>query len=189
MDTQCAEPSKTTRSLAKIVVSRPWRAGLARHDRAVAPYLYVAPFFLLFAVFGLFPLLYTGWVSLHRVSLSTPQQMDWVGLRNYRGLLNSPFFWNALRTTITLGVLSTVPQLCLALWLAHLLNARLRGRTFFRVAVLLPNATSAAAATLVFAQLFGRDFGLINWVLHLLRLPPVGWESGDGRAKSRSARS
>jgi cellobiose transport system permease protein len=139
----------------------------------------VAPFFVFFGAFGLFPLIYTAWVSLHRVSLSSPDQMEWIGLRNYTGLLHNKFFWNALSNTVTLGIISTVPQLCMALGLAHLLNAGLRGRTFFRVAMLLPYATSVAAATLVFAGLFGRDFGLINWVLHFVGVEKISWESGN----------
>jgi cellobiose transport system permease protein len=151
---------------------------LGRLDRKASPYAFVAPFFLFFGAFGLFPLIYTAWVSLHRVSLSRPQQMEWIGLRNYTTLLQNRFFWNALWNTITIGIISTVPQLCMALGLAHLLNARLRGRMFFRIAMLLPYATSVAAATLVFAGLFGRDFGLINWVLHFVGVGPISWESG-----------
>jgi cellobiose transport system permease protein len=64
------------------------------------------------------------------------------------------------------------------LGLAHLLNYRLRGRTFFRVAMLMPFATSLAAATVIFAQLFGTDYGLINWVLHdVLHLPLIDWQN------------
>ena len=80
-------------------------------------------------------------------------------------------------------MLSTVPQLLLALGLAHLLNYRLRGRTFLRMAMLMPYATSVAAATLVFAQLFGRDFGLINWLLGLVGIDPVDWRNGDWTAQ------
>ena len=69
-------------------------------------------------------------------------------------------------------MISTVPQLLMALGLAHLLNYKLRGSTFFRVAMLAPYATSVAAATLVFALLFGRDYGMINWVLRLRRHRP-----------------
>ncbi|GLW74871.1 ABC transporter permease [Kitasatospora phosalacinea] len=148
-----------------------------RLRRRIAPYGFLAPFFGLFAAFGLFPLLYTAWVSLHRVELQTSDRMDWLGLQNYSRLLSDPFFWNALRNTFTIGVLSTVPQLLMALGLAHLLNYKLRGRTFFRVAMLMPYATSVAAATLVFAQLFGRDYGLINWVLSSTGLNPVDWQA------------
>jgi cellobiose transport system permease protein len=142
------------------------------------PYAHIAPFFVLFAAFGIFPLLYTGWASLHRVELTAPTDMKWVGLRNYARLLDDEFFWNALRNTVTIGLLSTVPQLLMALGIAHLLHGRLRGSTFFRVVALTPYATSVAAATLVFVLLFGRDFGLVNWVLGLLGAGPVDWQNG-----------
>jgi cellobiose transport system permease protein len=141
-------------------------------------YAYVAPFFLVFGAFSLYPFLYTAWVSLHQVNLSDLDGGTWVGLENYTKLLQSEFFWNAARNTLTIGILSTVPQLCMALGLAHLLNYRLRGRTFFRVVMLMPYATSIAAATLVFAQLFGRDYGLINSLLEVVGLPRVDWEGG-----------
>ncbi|MFD0266229.1 carbohydrate ABC transporter permease [Streptomyces sp. NPDC127106] len=144
----------------------------------VSPYAYIAPFFILFAAFGLFPLLYTAYVSLYRVELQAPGDMQWRGLGNYTALLGDEFFWTSLRNTFTIGVLSTVPQLVMALGLAHLLNHRLRGRTFFRTVMLLPYATSVAAATLVFAQLYGRDFGLVNQVLGLAGIGPVDWQTG-----------
>ena len=153
-------------------------APLRRFLARVSPYAYIAPFFTLFAAFGLFPLIYTAYVSLYRVELQTPGQMEWRGLGNYTAIFGDEFFWTALRNTFTIGVLSTVPQLMMAIGLAHLLNYKLRGRTFFRVAMLLPYATSVAAATLVFAQLFGRDFGLINYVLGLVGVHPVDWQSG-----------
>ncbi|MFJ9646260.1 carbohydrate ABC transporter permease [Streptomyces sp. NPDC101206] len=146
--------------------------------RTVSPYAYVAPFFSLFAAFGLFPLLYTAYVSLYRVELQTPGDMQWRGLGNYAALLGDGFFWTSLRNTFTIGVLSTVPQLVMALGLAHLLNHELRGRTFFRTVMLLPYATSVAAATLVFAQLYGRDFGLVNQLLGLVGIGPVDWQTG-----------
>jgi cellobiose transport system permease protein len=149
-----------------------------RWDVRLSPYAFIAPFFVFFLAFGLFPLLYTGWASLHRVELSAPNDMTWAGLHNYTRLLGDEFFWNALRNTFTIGVLSTVPQLLMALGLAHLLNYRLRGSSFFRVALLTPYATSVAAAALVFVLLFGRDYGLINWLLGAVGLGPVDWQSG-----------
>ncbi|MFF5563545.1 carbohydrate ABC transporter permease [Streptomyces sp. NPDC012829] len=155
------------------------RASAARRAwRAFSPYAYLAPFFTLFAAFGLFPLLYTAYVSLYRVELQTPGDLEWRGFGNYASVFGDEFFWTALRNTFTIGVLSTVPQLVMALGLAHLLNYKLRGRTFVRTAMLLPYATSVAAATLVFAQLFGRDFGLINYVLGLVGISPVDWQTG-----------
>ncbi|WP_405020826.1 sugar ABC transporter permease [Kitasatospora sp. NBC_00070] len=156
------------------------RARPARHlDRVVPPYLYIAPFFLVFAVFGLFPLLYTGYVSLTGWRADVPgSEGRWVGLENYRKLLEDPFFRNALWNTLGIGVLATVPQLLFALGLAHLLNHRLRGRTLLRLGVLLPNVTSVAAVTLIFVQLFGRDFGLVNWVLGAFGVDRIDWQAG-----------
>jgi cellobiose transport system permease protein len=155
-----------------------WRSRLYRLDVKGSPYAYVAPFFVLFFAFGLFPLIYTAYVSLHNVDLGNPDQQTWVGMANYTRLLHDQFFWNALRNTFTLGVISTVPQLLMALGLAHILNYRLRGRTLFRVSVLMPYITSTAAAAIVFAELFGRDFGFINWALGLVGIHPIAWESG-----------
>src|SRR3712207_9351456 len=59
-----------------------------------------------------------------------------------------------------------------------LFRSKLRGRTFFRTVMLMPYATSIAAATLVFAQLFGRDYGLINTVLETVGLDRIDWEAG-----------
>jgi cellobiose transport system permease protein len=143
-----------------------------------AAYAYVAPFFVLFAAFGLYPFVYTAWMSLHSVNLENVDASTWVGLDNYVKLFHNTLFWNALKNTFTIGVISTVPQLLMALGLAHLLNYRLRAQTFWRVAMLMPYATSIAAATLVFAQLFGRDYGVINWFLSLVGMHHVDWESG-----------
>ena len=150
-----------------------------RLDMKFSPYMYIAPFFLIFGVFGLFPLLYTAYVSLTGWRADTDgSQHNFVGLANYSRLLHDQFFWNALRNTVAIGLLSTVPQLLMALLLAHFLNYRVRGRTLFRMGVLLPNVASVAAVTLIFVQLFGRDYGLINWLLTTLGLDRLDWQAG-----------
>ncbi|WP_394433832.1 carbohydrate ABC transporter permease [Streptomyces sp. SGAir0957] len=154
-----------------------WRSRLFRWDMKGSPYAFITPFFLCFAAFGLFPLIYTGWLSLHQVQLGAESDAKWVGFGNYSWLIDSEFFWRALTNTFTIGVISTVPQLLMALGLAHLLNSHLRGRAFFRIAVLAPYATSIAAATLVFAQLFNTDYGMINSLLDVFGLGPIRWDS------------
>ncbi|MFE6227955.1 carbohydrate ABC transporter permease [Streptomyces sp. NPDC057854] len=158
-----------------------WRSRLYRWDVKAIPYVFIAPFFLTFAAFGLFPLLYTGYLSLNRVELGGTA--EWKGLENYTDLATSEFFWNALLNTFTIGVISTVPQLLMALGLAHLLNYKLRARGFFRVAVLAPYATSIAAATLVFAQLFNTDYGMINTLLDWVGIGPVDWNNSKWPAQ------
>jgi len=153
-----------------------WSALRSRADAKVSPYVYIAPFFVLFAVFGLYPLVYTAWVSLHDWELAGAEH-PWSGLDNYRQLVSDPVFWNSLWNTAGIFLLSTVPQLTLALLIASLLNRRLRGRTFFRLSVILPMATSVAAVSIVFSQLFSRDFGLINWTLGGFGMSPIEWQA------------
>ena len=71
-------------------------------------YAYIAPFFVLFLAFSLYPWLDTAWVSLHDVRLTTYQDQTWIGLDNYRNLLSNKFFWNAFANTVTIGIISTV---------------------------------------------------------------------------------
>ena len=152
------------------------RAGLlSRLDLVGSPYLFVAPFFVIFAVFGLFPLLYTAWVSLHDWDLAG--DAGFVGLANYADLFADPDFWNAVVNTLGMFVLATVPQLLLALVVASLLNQRLRALTFFRMGVLAPIVTSVAAVGIVFSQIFDRDAGMANGLLALLGMDPVDWRA------------
>lgn len=147
------------------------RAGTPLRER-LAPYAYIAPFFVLFGVFGLFPFLFTFYVALFDWNPIGDQ--TFIGLDNFTRMLDDPRFWNATRNTVSIWFLSTVPQLFLALLLAHLLNhARLRFAVFFRMSVLVPYVTSVAATAIVFAQLFDRDFGLLNWLLGLVGVEPV----------------
>ncbi|MER5948466.1 sugar ABC transporter permease [Streptomyces sp. NPDC001904] len=148
---------------------------LARLAARGTPYLFIAPFFVLFAVFGLYPLLYTAWVSLHEWKMG--MKGDFVGLDNYSKLFGDPDFWNALVNTVGMLVMATVPQLLLALVVASMLNQQLRGMTFLRLGILLPIVTSVAAVGIVFSQLFDRDAGMANGLLHLVGIGPVDWRA------------
>ncbi len=161
------------------------RSSRLRHrlDVKGTPYLYVAPFFLIFLVFGMFPILYTGWMAFTHWNRDIPgSSHEFYGLSNFIRLVHDEYFWNALRNTVAIGVLAAGPQLLLAMWIAHLLHRRLRGRTFIRMGVLLPNVTSVAAVGLIFAELFGRDFGLINWMLSLVGLSRIDWQAGTAQS-------
>jgi cellobiose transport system permease protein len=153
-----------------------WRDKLGRLDAKVTPYVVIAPFFLVFGIFGLYPLLHTAWVSLHEWQLIEGDR-GFTGLANYAELLSDGNFWNALGNTVSLFLLATVPQLFAALGLAALLDRGLRGRAFWRAGVLLPNVISVAAVALVFAQFFGRDFGIVNFLLGLVGVDPIDWRA------------
>ncbi|WP_119728131.1 carbohydrate ABC transporter permease [Thermomonospora amylolytica] len=146
---------------------------LARWDVKFSPYLFVSPYFLLFAAFGAFPMLYTLWVALHDWELVGSR--GFVGLANFRMVLTDPQFWNSVWNTAGMFVVATVPQLLLALLLANALNRRMRGQTLLRMGVLAPMVTSVAAVAIVFSQLFSRDFGLVNYVLGWFGVERIDW--------------
>src|SRR6516165_4063123 len=84
------------------------RDNASRLDTRLSPYLYIAPFFILFGVFGAFPLVYTAWVSLTDRNLLNPT-VHFVGLQNYTTLFHDSYFWNAVENTLGIWVLATIP--------------------------------------------------------------------------------
>jgi len=150
---------------------------MSRWDVRFAPYLYISPFFIIFAIVGLFPLLYTAWISLHEWNLIRGNQ-GFVGLDNFVHILQQPRFGVALRNTFSIFLLSSVPQVILALVIAAGLNANLRARTFWRMGVLLPYVVAPVAVSLIFGQLFADQSGTINAILTGLGSDPIGWHSG-----------
>ena len=149
---------------------------LGRWDVKISPYLYVSPFFIIFAIVGLFPLLYTAWVSLHKWDLIAGQG-PFVGLDNFTFILGQDQFWEALRNTLSIFLLSAVPQIIAALLIAAVLDNNLRGATFWRMSVLLPYIVMPVAVGLIFGQLFADKYGLINNLLGHVGIPAIGWHT------------
>lgn len=150
------------------------RKRLARQQGAGLAF--VSPYFLVFAVFGLFPLVYTAWVSTHEWTLLAGK-VEFVGLANYRELMADSAFWRAMVNTFGIFVLATVPQLVLATVLAQMLNTRLRSRNFWRMGVLLPNVASVAAVGIIFGLIFARDYGIANWILGFFGVDTIDWRA------------
>src|SRR5690606_30645503 len=150
---------------------------LGRWDVKLSPYLYISPFFILFAITGLFPLAYTAFVSVHEWNLLGGQG-DFVGLANYADVLAQPTFWRSLVNTFSIFVFSAFPQLALALLIAALLDQNLRSATFWRMGVLVPYVVAPVAVSMIFGRLFADQYGLINELLGLVGLDPIAWH-GD----------
>ncbi|MBI9114734.1 carbohydrate ABC transporter permease [Sanguibacter suaedae] len=145
-------------------------------DVKLSPYLYISPFFILFAITGLFPLVYTAVVSVHQWHLLTGQG-EFVGLQNYVDVFGQPNFWKSLRNTFSIFLLSSVPQVLIAIVLAALLDANIRAKTFWRMGVLLPYVVAPVAVGLIFGRLFADQYGLINEVLGYVGIEPVRWHA------------
>ncbi len=147
------------------------------NSRAWMPYLFISPFFVLFAVFGLFPLGFSIWLSLHQWNPAAGlAAMQWVGLENYAFTLGDPWFHKSLLNTLWFAVAAGVPQHLVALPLAYLVHRRLkRSRNAVVGAYFVPYITSSVAIALIFATLFSKDYGVVNGLLQALqRLPGLG---------------
>ncbi len=142
-------------------------------------YAYISPFFILFAIFGAFPILFSLVLSFQDWNGISP--MQWAGLQNFIRLFQDRLFWLALGNTLYIGIVAHVPMLIVALVLAFIINSGLvRYKDFFRTAYFLPVITSSVAVALVFGTLYGVRFGLINWVLTEIGLKPIDWWGGRG---------
>ncbi|PZR52038.1 sugar ABC transporter permease [Xylanimonas oleitrophica] len=143
---------------------------LSRWDVKVSPYLYISPFFISFAIFGVFPIAFNVVVALHDWHRRLGQG-DFVGLDNFRWVLRQPAFWTSLENTFSIFLLSIVPQLVLSLLIAAILDQNLRTKTFWRMSVLVPFVVMPVATAMIFSQIFGQ-FGLVTPLIHEL-----GWFS------------
>jgi ABC-type sugar transport system permease subunit len=137
-------------------------------------YIFISPFYILYAVFGIFPLFYGLWLSLHRWDAISP--MKWVGIDNYSRLATDDIWWQAVFNTVWLFFGATVPQLTLALILAFLINSpHIKGKSVFRAAYFMPIVASAVAVSLIFTSLFGERYGMLNYLLGLVGIPGIDW--------------
>src|SRR5699024_389167 len=153
---------------------------LGRWDVKLSPYLYISPFFVMFALVGAFPLVYTAYVSMYDWNLLGGQG-EFVGLQNFADVLSQPTFWKSVANTFSVFLLSAAPQLALAITIAALLDQNLRAATFWRMGVLVPYIVAPVAVSMIFGRIFADPYGLINQALAVVGLDPAGWHS-DRRA-------
>lgn len=138
-----------------------------RYRRKYAPYLFTAPFFVLFLAFGLYPLIKS--MVLAFFITSGPKSSVFVGWENFRFLLTDPRFARAVANTAVFAACSIFVQLPISLGLALLLNSpKLRGRNFFRLSFVSPRLVGMVFVSLLFAQMFAPRYGLLNVVAHAL---------------------
>jgi multiple sugar transport system permease protein len=148
--------------LARLKPASRWRQA-----RSVAPYVFIAPFFILFLVFGVFPLGFSVWLSLHQWDPAAGlAAMRWVGIENYTFALTDPWFQRSLYNTLWFAVVAGVPQHLVALPLAFFIHRHLkRGRNLVVAAYFVPYITSSVAIALIFSTLLSTDYGAINALL------------------------
>jgi ABC-type sugar transport system permease subunit len=136
-------------------------------------WLFSTPFFVLYILFLLWPVIAAARTSLFNESLVG--QSAWRGLQNYSELLHDSNFWQAMWHTALFTLLSTPPLVLLALALALLVNGVARGQWLYRLVFFAPFVLPVSVVVLIWNWLYQPGFGLINSYLTSLGLGEVNW--------------
>ena len=140
----------------------------------LAGYAFLAPSFIILAVFTYFPVAYALGLSFFKWRIMRGEP-TFNGLANYELLLTSEDFWQAVGNTVYFAVGAIPTGMAVALFIALLLNRPLRARTIYRTAFFLPTVTSMVAVSVVWMWIYHPDVGLMNYLLNLLHLPSIRW--------------
>jgi lactose/L-arabinose transport system permease protein len=137
-------------------------------------YAFISPFYILFAIFGLYPILLSIYLSFTRWKGVGP--MEFAGLVNFGLIPQDKIFWQSMTNGVILFFLYVPVMLFLSLALAVILNSgRVRGFRFFRTLIFLPFVTNMVAAGFAFRILLEKQNGLVNVVLRYVDFSPIPW--------------
>ena len=148
-------------------------------NRSRAGWWFSLPALVLIGVFFLLPVvaaLLLSFTDFDLYALADPANLRYIGLDNYRTLLVTPLFWQALGNTAFFVVLGVPLSLLASLGAALLVDSRLaRFRPLFRTALFAPVVTTLVAVALIWRYLLHTRYGLINYLLTHLGLPAIDW--------------
>jgi multiple sugar transport system permease protein len=145
----------------------------------LTPYLFLAPYLLLFLLFVIGPAFFGFWMSLHDWDFQLPGK-PFVGMQNYKDLFDplsttAEPFWHGMRATGIFTVASVPFLVALPLGLAVVLNKNFPGRTFFRAVYFAPYVLGVAVVGLMFRYILDTSFGILNAFLGLFGISEIGW--------------
>ena len=144
---------------------------------AAVPYLFILPFFILFAGFILYPVIYSAALSFGQFSGGG---IRFTGLENYRRLFSDGLFLKSLLNTGLILVVQVPLMIALAAIIASVIDSDFLGRrrkAAFRLAFFLPVAVDLVTYSIVFSLIFSEQYGVVNQLLQLVGLDAVEWRS------------
>ena len=139
------------------------RISEALEDQKILGYVLLTPALLLILVFIAYPFVLGIWMSLTDKLVGAPG--EFIGLGNYRKLLDSDIFRTAAWNTVFFTVVATIFKAALGMWLAVLLNRKFRFANITRAAILLPFIVPTVLSTLAWLWMFDATFSVFNWTL------------------------
>ena len=145
----------------------------ARRREIIAALGFVSPWLIGFVVFTLYPLMASVYYSFCNYSVLNPPV--WVGMTNYRNLLHDEVFWITLKNTALYALMAIPLGMLIAISLAMLLNAKVKGITFYRAIFFIPSLVPPVALSILWLWVFNSKFGLLNAGLKLAHIPGPEW--------------
>jgi multiple sugar transport system permease protein len=136
---------------------------------------FMAPATLLLLAVLAYPIIYTIQISFAEIDLGTFTPSDWVGWDNYLGVLEDDRFWNSLEVTGIYLALAMPLQMVLGFGIAFLINAEWKGRGIVRALFIIPMVVAPVVAGGVWRMLLDPLWGLVNYLLGLVGIPPLDW--------------
>lgn len=144
-----------------------------------AAWTFLSPALLLIAVFFAVPVIAAfllGFTDFDLYALADLETVRITGVANYRTLLTSPLFWQALRNTAEFALIGGPLSIAVSLAAALLVNAKAtRFKPFFRSVLFMPFVTTLVAVAIVWRYLYHPQYGLLNWMLGAVGIGPVDW--------------
>ncbi|MEO6219761.1 MAG: sugar ABC transporter permease [Ginsengibacter sp.] len=141
--------------------------------KKLLPYFLVSPYLIFVVVFVLFPVFFCFFLTFHKWNIIAP--MKFIGTANYSRLFHDRLFWKAIGNTLKFLLLHIPLELVVSLFLAYLLNHKMKAIAFFRASFFMPVIVSGVVVTILWQQLLGLDFGIINRMFISLGFHKVGW--------------
>ncbi len=159
--------------IAETSAARPRRV---RSERRLAGML-LLPSVAFLVLMTIFPTLYSLWMSMQQYNLSRPDLAHFVGSRNYGQLLSDDLFWKAVRVTFVFSLSVLVLQFVIGFFVANLFDRERRGMNVLRTLFIIPVFASPVALGLTWRYMYQPGYGLINYLLGGVGVPPINWLS------------
>jgi len=148
----------------------------AMWKQKILPYTFLFPAFALIVIFLLLPLLYSFYLGFTSFILTRHLGPKFIGVRNYVSVFfEDPLFWRSLEITLIFTLVSVTLEFCIGLGVALLLDRVTLGKRLVRTTLLLPMMMTPVVVGLMWRFLWDSRFGLINYLLGLIAIPPVQW--------------
>ena len=135
--------------------------------------LFISPALVGLALFAVWPMIQSLYYSFTDYNVLQPP--FWIGLKNYQNLFKDRIFGIALVNTLIMVVIALPIHILFDLAMAFLLNTKIRGLSIYRTIFYIPSITPVVASAIVWLWIFNGQFGILNAILHVFGVQPIGW--------------